>query len=180
MFNNKWSRTLNISDSRHTKRTSHDEKKKRKVLTEKISEYESVRFFSKAKHVQTTSVSTGFSLSLTATCLRLLWVRRDEIKTRPVSPAPPPVLTCSGCGLGRTRLSFFSAVRQTSSRLALSGTLCFLFFFGRGSKVKEQIWTTAGACLSPAGSSWEEAILKRQSREEGAGLAASPFPTLAF
>lgn len=180
MFNNKWSRTLNISDSRHTKRTSHDEKKKRKVLTEKISEYESVRFFSKAKHVQTTSVSTGFSLSLTATCLRLLWVRRDEIKTRPVSPAPPPpVLTCSGCGLGRTRLSFFFSC---TANLVQAGSVrnALFFFFGRGSKVKEQIWTTAGACLSPAGSSWEEAILKRQSREEGAGLAASPFPTLAF
>lgn len=156
-------------------------KKKRKVLTEKISEYESVRFFSKAKHVQTTSVSTGFSLSLTATCLRLLWVRRDEIKTRPVSPAPPPGSHLQWVRAWKNSAFFFFQLYGKPR----PGWLCperfvFFFFFGRGSKVKEQIWTTAGACLSPAGSSWEEAILKRQSREEGAGLAASPFPTLAF
>lgn len=104
-----------------------------------------------------------------------------EMKSKPgpFPPLPPRFSLAVGAGLEELGFLFFSAVRQTSSRLALSGTLCF-FFFGRGSKVKEQIWTTAGACLSPAGSSWEEAILKRQSREEGAGLAASPFPTLAF
>lgn len=105
-----------------------------------------------------------------------------EMKSKPgpFPPLPPPRFSLAvGAGLEELGFLFFQLYGKPRP-----GWLCperfVFFFFGRGSKVKEQIWTTAGACLSPAGSSWEEAILKRQSREEGAGLAASPFPTLAF
>lgn len=104
-----------------------------------------------------------------------------EMKSKPgpFPPLPPPGSHLQWVRAWKNSAFFFFQLYGKPR----PGWLCperFVFFFGRGSKVKEQIWTTAGACLSPAGSSWEEAILKRQSREEGAGLAASPFPTLAF